>query len=146
MKVQELRIGNLAICDKISLHNDGVFRVNKDVIFHFEKFKLSPILLTEEWLLRFGFYNPDSENYNANDEQADIFKYYLDSGISHRNFICKPFNGWIIKIGEYEDSLEVKYVHQFQNLYFYLIGEELIIKDKKLTIYEKQRSTPTISQ
>ncbi|OCA73721.1 hypothetical protein [Chryseobacterium arthrosphaerae] len=86
------------------------------------------IPLTEEWLLGFGFESNDGTKYNPSDEYASQFEYTLDSGISHRDFVCRPSKGWIIKLGDYDDELEVKYVHEFQNLFYALKGKELYLK------------------
>lgn len=82
------------------------------------------IELTEEWLLKFGFNNDYKDGYIGID-------------ICNSDFVLtKPF-----KMGEWQDCFcfqfetgnvhkfrEIKYVHQLQNLYFALTGEELTIK------------------
>lgn len=73
-----------------------------------------PIPLTEEWLVRMGF-----EKYSDGGELKGIDCFYckgkLKGAISLPNFM---FNGFI----------QIKHVHQLQNLYFALTGEELTIK------------------
>jgi hypothetical protein len=71
---------------------------------------VKPIPLTEEWLLKFGF------------EYSDLNG---DSGL----WKIPPFQIY----GKYNQflydyRLDVNYVHQLQNLYFALTGEELTIK------------------
>lgn len=86
-----------------------------------------PIPLTEEWLLKFGVLCPfmlDSEKsfvsnlvakYNEFDED---WNYVVDSCLH-------ATTGGIMYI-----SVVVKYVHQLQNIYFALTGEELTIKEE----------------
>lgn len=79
-----------------------------------------PIPLTEEWLLKFGFV------ITANDETDIMMKHVND----HRMQVD------IEKSGDKEVSVffcntwmpHIKYLHQLQNLYFALNGEELEIK------------------
>lgn len=123
MKAEEIRIGN-----KIKFMDDGtIFTVvcidlnkagieNTDEIAWIEFESLKPIPLTEEWLLKLGFRNSESID----------FRWY------------KEWNGDIIIAYDVDDaSLMIsdtwqfgkrKYVHQLQNLYYALTGEELTIK------------------
>lgn len=80
---------------------------------------IQPIPLTEEWLLKFGFEfsdfgdEPPYESYTLN--KVEMW----------------DFNGeyWICNlIDQAAINTEFKYVHQLQNLYFALTGEELTIK------------------
>jgi hypothetical protein len=73
---------------------------------------LEPIPLTEEWLVKFGF------------ETNDVRYWQISSFRLHIN----RYGEWIFKVETFEQ--EIKYVHQLQNLYFALIGEELTIKSK----------------
>jgi spore maturation protein CgeB len=68
-----------------------------------------PIPLTEEWLLKLGFIpNPYEDRY--------------EKGVLHVE--CMKTKGetylWV------ENMPHIKYVHELQNLYFALTGEELI--------------------
>jgi hypothetical protein len=82
---------------------------------------LKPILLTEEWLLKFGFVKLGV---------CDAFK----KAYSHPKLSVKieaedmtpvidDVESNLIYIGE-----SIKYVHQLQNIYFALTCEELILK------------------
>jgi hypothetical protein len=113
MKANELRIGNFYEIDQypddriIIQIEDGI---DIDLC---NKLNASPIPLTEEWLLKFGFVKV----------KDDIFRLLEDDII-----ICT-----VSKIGsdefEYEQlkvrGIYVQFVHQLQNLYFALTGEEL---------------------
>lgn len=103
----------------------------------------SGIPLTEEWLVKLGFirYKPDFRrdevnersyviNDCFNDKLSDHFRIYWRSESKQRwvNEIWGSKgndNGsdFFIYCGNYVKS--VKYVHQLQNLYFALTGEEL---------------------
>jgi hypothetical protein len=69
-----------------------------------------PIPLTEEWLLQFGF------------ETNDVRYWQISSFRLHIN----RYGELIFKVVTFEQ--EIKYVHQLQNIYFDLVGEELTIK------------------
>lgn len=128
MEANELRLGtSIKFCN-----SDRIVTVNPQVIqriFNGSE-DYEPIPLTEEWLLKFGFESSvgfEDQKYDPDDEYANQFEYTLDSGISHRDFICCPSKGWVIKIGDYDDELEIRYVHEFQNLFFALKGKELTL-------------------
>jgi len=121
MKANELRFGNLirhTHCEILtSILKGKIIEVNfsndPEYVCNVRPELYEPIPLTEEWLLKFGF--------------IDTGSYYLKGAFS----IAKmPWtNG---KIGLYayamDYSMELKYVHQLQNLYFALTGEELEAK------------------
>jgi hypothetical protein len=136
MKASELRIGNLikgvyykhddedeeteleTICKVVTLDVSGIgdypiYVYSDEDIEHFSDFE--PIPLTEEWLLKFGFEVSGGEiSYNKN----KLSIYYGDTILSGKNGRTY-WNSWTIL----EES--PKYVHQLQNLYFALTGEEL---------------------
>ena len=76
---------------------------------------LKPIPLTEEWLLKFGF-ELDYESHWSSTQEFLLLEQLGDSYIK----LCD---------GHFHDSIEMKFVHQLQNLYFALTGEELKIKE-----------------
>jgi hypothetical protein len=108
------RIGNMSICyygvnggySTTSLEENS----NNNEIYDY---MIQPILLTEEWLLKFGF--KENKGYYTENEYGIISFYFnhLDE------LTCEVF-GWRFE--------NIKYVHHLQNLYFGLIGEELTIK------------------
>jgi hypothetical protein len=74
-------------------------------------FEFKPILLTEEWFVKFGF-----------EKENDVFKkarFEIYRPVSYVGYLFCEGN-LIIR--------ELKYVHTLQNLYFALTGEELTIK------------------
>jgi len=146
LKARELRIGNLFLGKPVS-HDDlpmatmTVKKIEKyqgdDLINGFwwgqsdycgwDMKDIKPIPLTEEWLLKFGF-----------DSQIGFIKFigkkYTNSfEVAHNDldrWYCyfRNFNK-----GEQDDFVllrnNLKHVHQLQNLYFALTGEELTINN-----------------
>jgi len=123
MKAAELRLGNF-ITIKHQTHNlieirqifeDAVSAKGNRLGLGLDV--VEPIPLTEEWLLKFGF-----------DGKGRVFSkgdYGFDLGIT-------PFFLQKLDSIELQKTIwvrtEVKHVHQLQNLYFSLTGEELKIK------------------
>jgi hypothetical protein len=127
MRASELRIGNLVYQNGIDydagdnkFHDpDGdeiieVCRLNSNMINSLGEEDCSPIPLTEEWLLKFGFeaqngwyvlLRSSGDGFSVRNERSGTFEY---------------MTGLLQKV-------HVKYVHQLQNLYFTLTGEELTI-------------------
>ncbi|TDX83969.1 hypothetical protein [Epilithonimonas xixisoli] len=138
MDQKELRLGNLVNHSVLGIVE--IIGVGKDYIHclyngetHYESINsFFPIPLTEEWLLKFGFISCDfRETYDPNDKFSEDFSYTLDSGLSNREFVCYPYNGWYIEIGQYaqiKEKLKIKFVHHFQNIYFDMTEKELEIK------------------
>lgn len=89
---------SLVVFSKLSKDDKGMYTC--DVV--------SPIPLTEEWLLKFGF-----------EKKRDFF--HLD---------YESFCIFLDKKGYYTHincgNLYIKHVHQLQNLYFALTGKELV--------------------
>jgi hypothetical protein len=82
---------------------------------------VSGIPLTKEWLLKLGF-------------EKVIHAYVM--GIHNRIFsglmkfqFDRLLQMWVFSVGKYKDITRIEYVHQLQNLYFALTGDELEIKE-----------------
>ena len=107
MKANELRIGNYVnwIDGKIQeITGKDIHWKEKNDNTELSPFDFAPIPLTEEWLLKFGF--RESNKY--------LFKYKLGLKKRGDNY--------------FYDNISIKHVHQLQNLYFALTGEELTLK------------------
>jgi hypothetical protein len=75
-----------------------------------------PIPLTEKWLLKFGFeWCNEAAGYFDKDHAA----YLMYPNVQFHPFCTNDKDCWI----------NLQYVHQLQNLYFALTGEELTIKE-----------------
>jgi hypothetical protein len=122
MKTEELKIGNW-IQDR--LHREvKVSEIRQDhYVFHLSngsKIKhniktASPISIATEWLERVGFCK-DEEYDSTYFKSISLLNGFMSFGIdTHANVVL--FGG--LEIGN------LKHVHQLQNLYFALTGEEL---------------------
>lgn len=87
---------------------------------------VSPIELSEEWLLRFGFKNKKSSGTSYFDNYWLLDKY----GISKCTFDNNGYRKGSFYCGNTER--EIKHVHQLMNLYFALTGKELTIQPLKV--------------
>ena len=128
MKASELRIGNF-VCDDYS-GEMIVTAINRSNHIELAKNnslpsglysvdRVIPIPITEEWLLKFGFSGSEGviDLTNEGSGNDDYFNLNYDS----ENGMWIYFNeGWMY-------LLHIKFVHQLQNLYFSLTGEELTI-------------------
>ena len=87
---------------------------------------LNPIPLTEDWLLKFGFEKEIDEFdiFSIHNSQYSIQHYKNGKCI----FVYSPINELNPEDEENVIFLQIKHVHQLQNLYFALTGEELTIK------------------
>ncbi len=80
------------------------------------KHKYKPIPLTEEWLVKFGF--------------REELLYWVIDMMGTELSIIKESGSALVGL-EHEcggTDLKIQHVHQLQNLYFALTGEELTIK------------------
>jgi len=120
MKANELRIGNLVYYkNKNKTTERTVINIEVPDLMFIEDpvkdTKYSPIPLTEEWLLKFGFkYLSETQMY---EKTGNEFDFHISIG------------NWV-EIGQnnYESAIlkfNIQYVHQLQNLYSALNGEEL---------------------
>ena len=125
MKATELRLGNW-----VEQPNDGVTRVTavlndlqiKTETGYIDKY-CRPIPLTEEWLLKFGFTYDKSFGWSFSDEKIYfILSYYQPSN----RVVLETDEESVINVPQ-----DISYVHQLQNLYFALTGEELELNEKQ---------------
>jgi hypothetical protein len=119
MKATELRIGNwIELKDYPTTPHWEVESIGNLLqiggqLWSIEEFK--PIPLTEEWLVRFGLH-----------KIGDIWEFWKNS-----EWHLYEDGGWYLWNGNVRvDCVEIKNVHQLQNLYFALTGEELKINEK----------------
>jgi len=123
MKASELRIGNyvndrfnaeVTVCDithgGINL-NYGYPTISID--------ELIPIPLTEEWLLKFDFTRHHADYSNG--------VIYIKNVPDNTEFEWGVYPNELGSGFQIKNRKLLKYVHQLQNLYFALTGEELIL-------------------
>ena len=124
METTELRIGNLV---NLMLNHEDFKTIRVDVtdlinIPHGGVYE--PIPITEEWLLKFGF-EPINKHDNTFITYADwTHNYFLQLDVR------KGDNKYLILDNSFDDlrafsMVDIEYVHQLQNLYFALTGNEL---------------------
>ena len=116
MRPQELRIGNLI---KVSWKQDPYY-VTGDILYEMDEFEhcYSPIPLTEEWLVKFGF--DQVEESGVFDIDIDGDRYLSVNDMQKKCYVGASIDWTLIKCPES--------VHQLQNLFFALTGEELCVK------------------
>ena len=111
---QSLRIGNYIEYNGEIIKLDGSLfccYIQNELEFPF-----NPIPLTEEILLKLGF--KQNEQFKTN------FKFYFKDNEIEINIYNGNNNSWLND----RYVINLKYVHQLQNLYFSLCGEELTFK------------------
>lgn len=113
MKATELRIGNWVKVHESDKTNSivEVYKIEEDAINGWIFY--TPISLTEEWLLKFGF------GYKMIYRLNDIEIGYVDDDFVKNQFTMRYGTKFI----------KIKYIHTLQNLYFALTGKELKIKE-----------------
>lgn len=114
MKIKDLRIGNIVLCDShvdgygkidaieegdlVHIENCGKYNINKGV---------TPMQLKKELLLRLGFNTLGFGSY----------------GIGGFKLVTPPGDGFLLDDGKLSEH--VNYVHELQNLYYKKIGKEI---------------------
>ena len=112
MKANELRVGNY-VQDEVGVAYKASAHSIKCLSEREYCFWIHPIPLTEELLVRCGFVKIISTISGTELKDEYELKFVR---ISHY-------------FGQFHfHSVNIKYVHQLQNLYFALVGEELIFK------------------
>jgi len=127
---KELRLGNLINYEgnvqtitQVSKHGVDWVLPNGAQYSGFKRKELQPILLTEEWLIKFD-YEVDKLNFgecicNHSSKQHKLYK-------------LENTDGYFDEVNnEYEYGIPLKFVHQFQNRFFSITGTELEIKTQK---------------
>lgn len=122
MKSNELRIGNIVrVLGRKECEGEQIVRGVSELTVAIEAGQihtvqiehLFPIAITEEWLVRFGF----DRNYGEYTKGCLMLDCeYTDNGV------------FVTCVHEKCVPVDTKYLHQLQNLYFALTGEELQLK------------------
>lgn len=117
IKPNELRIGNyikhggaVVIVEEVLKEGAMVKFLPNQTGNMFDGMK--PIPITEEWLIRFGFKIRSNPNNPDN-------SFFWDNGE------VKMIQSDKLYCSDIVSTIEIKHVHQLQNLYFALTGEEL---------------------
>jgi hypothetical protein len=143
MKANELRLGN-----HIQMNIGGEIittkvRVQTLITMLLNETEYQPIPLTEEWLLKFGFEHLENKSEHFNEQ---IFLKDVEDNGNIKTITVKILSSGYQPVTKYEVLLTNEYrwgeqlvgrvywkddlyVHQLQNLYFALTGEELTLKE-----------------
>lgn len=134
MKANELRIGNLVLKYGSEILITPYDLINIELSLN----EYEPIPLTEEWLLKFGFVEeldkkPSLKHGNYFSIWVMDYKYSFSYADFRKDW---GFYHSYTDAGNENDnnrfdfiSCGIKHVHQLQNLYFALTGEELQVKE-----------------
>lgn len=125
IKGNDLRIGNFVFYPSVDLDNGNQIKEitkvdGNDIKCQDIRAIFEPIPLTEEWLLRVGFvlgFDVFTEFYH--NKKVKIYLNEFDGLTDKGTWLCLLFGNNI--------GVNIKYVHQLQNLYFALTGEELTV-------------------
>lgn len=127
IQINELRIGNLierngiiATIEVINNELDEVYFLGKD--FYYSDFccNITPIPLSEEWLVKLGF-SVINEN-SAGKRYGYVINGVFSSDLTFAFWKTTKQAGKFFRA-----DLQIKHVHQLQNLYFALTGVELTV-------------------
>ena len=121
MKAEELRIGNWVLCEPNNACIERTIDYEDFKLAHFDSERFKPIPLTEEWLERFEFDEDGFKQYEFINWGIKVKK--DPHAISEPNWIV--FHGFM---NQFSEIVSLKHVHQLQNLFYCLCGEELEIK------------------
>lgn len=124
MKTTELRIGNLVklYFDKGSIIIDAIGKdgINTNLNgSYYDLDDIEPIPLTEEWL------ENNLSEYIDGSSGSEYGRFIPCGGRLYIQVVEEPY---LSDVKGEKKILEPKYVHQLQNLYFALTGQELEIK------------------
>lgn len=138
MPSNELRIGNLfnfknedhseiapiySFNYNLSLISSGTPESNR--AYPFNGVTIEPIPLTEEWLLRFGF---EKRVLTTQIGVFNEYSIYHDAfNLASIEWLDEEKSAYLCFEGT-QCGIDIKYVHQLQNLYFALTGKELEFK------------------
>jgi hypothetical protein len=137
MKSNELRIGNYLEIDGrfemvSSIHSDNTIRLRESEnapchgCYSIRDTNIKFIVLNEEMLLKFGFI---IENFDYTVHISECKIVWLT--LIPQDEYCKNYSVCVTQKDEDEQNVflsDISYVHQLQNLYFALTGEELTLK------------------
>ena len=131
MKATDLRIGNwISHMDHSDIWEDEQLQIQAFDYYSFED-EVKPIPLSDEWLVKLGL-----EKHSVDDFYfIDLGEYILQVVVNGFSGTLEKDSNWFVSIntgfGSQPVTITKRYVHQIQNLYFALTGEELTIKDMK---------------
>jgi hypothetical protein len=113
--VRELRVGNLLYNERTVVTIDA--RSIFDIWDKSEKYE--PIPLSQSWLKRFGFEIAENSYFKG------VFNIWVNNICIHQD----TFDVTVFSLYNYNDTkVYIQYIHQLQNIFFALRGEEITIQ------------------
>ena len=122
MKVNENRVGNWVMGNAPYQLDLNAMSLNASYLKMGKEPYYKPIPLTEEWLVKFGW------KRRVNHEERNLFDSTGRLGIDMQLGGDYYIGYFVVLYSHYIKRINIKYVHQLQNLYHALTGEELTIK------------------
>lgn len=121
MEVKDLRVGNLYK----TAYDIAEIKLGSDIDYAATYGK--PIPLTEEWLIKFGFEKDENKPFHF----IRLEEYNLEVMVNGFSGTLEKEPNWFCSIKSYahQTTFQKMHVHQLQNLYHALTGEELTIKE-----------------
>ncbi|RZJ35479.1 MAG: hypothetical protein EOO18_07875 [Chryseobacterium sp.] len=125
MEATELRLNNLVIYEDEIVPVMGMENNNNNLLVKIDPYTsinpndLEPIALTAEWFSRLGFKEAYRSSTRVRFELPNYCRYDFDLSSN------KILQGFLF-FGNY---IKCNYLHQLQNIYFTLTGEELKIEE-----------------
>lgn len=113
MKINELRNGNIAVCNVV-IGSTAPIETRWNIGTPAEW--MEPIQISEEWLVKMGF-----EKVFYDDEG-----HYYCKDIPGLHPLCFLSSDDFASVSLFDYEKEFKYVHEVQNIYFALTGEEIL--------------------
>lgn len=128
MKASELRIGNLVVAkspERQEWESPVVVTIGYLEMFSKDKVHFKPLQLTRELLLNLGFVECGYEGLEWRHEKLKGLQF---AGINWADEEFPEYQFLTYEIGE--QIYQISYVHQLQNLFFILTGEELTFRSE----------------
>jgi hypothetical protein len=119
VKVQAIGTSTLIV---VSSYFEGVREAALDYFM--------PVLLTDSWLERSGFFAPNKEeSHPLYFYKEDFHHFYIERTRPHVYTVCLSDDA-----GQLAEVLEsIEYLHELQNVFFELTGQELEVQAEEKT-------------
>mgnify|MGYP003537035248 CR=1 FL=1 len=131
ISTKELRIGNLVEYDGLHCEVKLIEESGLAVMFEdgeeiwIDIWQFCPISITEKWLLKFGFEKVPKKDYMtlflSEDDENEFSRQRVDFWFGDKDFQAAE----LCRSGVCFKRVKMSYVHQLQNLYYFLMGKEL---------------------
>lgn len=115
MEITELRIGNYV------KDENEIYQIESEHFDMFDTLQTWEIPITKEWMIDFGFKKEKLSSYGGQDMWAGLEAWSFDGECLFRGSPnCLHLVGYF--------NTQIKYIHQLQNLFYFIKNKELILK------------------